>query len=109
MTPGTKMALVASEYTPTCFILTPVGNGTLTVLKRDPRRLYVEFRPWGAAQYPVIYPGQIPEGAVGGTLTSERQVYKYHDSPGIVTGDFLMIADGAVGSVLVITDTYVGD
>ena len=109
MTNGQKMAITASEYNPTVVIVTPESTSQQLVLGRNPKRLYIEFRSATGSTFPTPYPVQVPAGVTAGVTSTGRLTYKYHDHPGLVTGEWYISTVDALTKLLVITDEYLGD
>ena len=108
LTDGLRLAITAKQYEPIMQVYQSDGTGPQIVAKRDPRRIYIEFRSHGGLSYPRVYPVKLPANHTAGELDSETRIYKFKDSPGIVTGEWYIDSTDALATMEIITDTYVG-
>lgn len=75
-------------------IYTGLGAGVFRILKADPRRVYVDFQSLdGVATVILVYPAPIPNGFAGVAQNNLPLVYKYHDCPSVVQGEFYGAVD----------------
>lgn len=108
MTDGERLNIAASKYQSATTIVTPSGEAQRLVLPKDPRRFYVEFRGFDSSSYPKPYPQKIPDGATAGETEDSPRIYKFHDCPGLVTGEWYILTTDALQILEIITDTYIG-
>lgn len=103
------MAAIASQYRTDVILFTPPNTGQQLVLPKDPKRFFVQFQPFGVNPYFLPVPsGQIADLSSAPAETMVR-TYKFHDCPGVVTGEWYVNPTSKVWSVVIITDTYIGD
>src|SRR5688572_11107889 len=103
-----RLSIIASLYKSDTVVYQSDGTGQQMILKKDPRRFYIRFRSNTGAGFLHPYPGKIPSGASTIVVDNGMQDYKFHDCPGIVTGEWYVNSTDPLETIEILTDTYIG-